>query len=143
MLSSFVILTILFWIGGIAVFRVFMDMIKADAPIDIAWAYMTGRSYQKMLADMYASDNKAINNLGKALGDCEMCASFWFMPIWSIFYYAFCKLISHYWITSYLTRPHDLIYYVEVYFVNLVWIAIFVSVGSVSSRLLSTLFKKP
>lgn len=136
MLVSFTILTILFWIGGIAIFRLIMDTIKTDAPIDIAWKYLTGRTYQKMLQDLYGSNNKAKNNLGKALGDCEMCASFWFMPFWFAIYYACSKLLVHLWVTDCLMRSNTFIYWVEVYFINVIWGAIFISVGAVSSRLL-------
>jgi len=75
------------------------------------------------LAKLYRG-TKGQQLLGKALGDCERCMSFWFMPMWFIFYYLFCEHVMGIWITDRVDTT------VAAFFLNWLWFAVFQSIGA-------------
>lgn len=112
---NFLIISVFYLLAEVAALRLFFFLIQEGSPIDVLWRWITGRGYQDMLKDLYASNKKWKNNLGKAIGDCEMCLSFWFPPVCFIVYAIFCRLVLHYWITDEVTVIPG------ACFVNFVW----------------------
>lgn len=131
-LLIFILITILFLLAENALLRIFYAMIQEDGPIDVLWKFLTGKSYQDMLKDLYGSQKKWKNNLGKALGDCEMCVAYWFVPMWFFCYYLICRLVVHYWITDAITIENKVGYWVAVVFVNIIWYAAVHGIGALA-----------
>lgn len=135
-LLIFILISFMFLLAEMAIMRWIIELIKEDAPVDIFWKWLTGRSWQDMLRDLYESNKKWKNNLGKALGDCQMCLSFWFAPVWFFIYFAFCKIVLGYWITG------DIESWWGVIFVNCVWYWIFHALGSMAGWISLMKYKK-
>lgn len=104
-------------------------MIQPGGALDIVFGW------QRMLEDLYGSDKRWKNLLGKALGDCQQCTSFWFMPLWYLCYYAFCKIVVNVWVTDGIDA------WWKIAFVNWLWMTVFWSIGAVFG-LMVVLFKK-
>lgn len=115
---SFIIISLLFLIAGNAMLKIFFEMIQSGGALDIVFGW------QKMLERLYGSTKKWKQLLGKALGDCERCTAFWFMPFWFICYYAFSNLVLHRWITTGL----DAIW--AICLINWIWLSLFWSIGA-------------
>lgn len=112
-----VILTILFWGFSIALSRFVLIAISEGQIFD----YLFG--WQKMLNKMYGSTNKAVNMLGKFLGECDVCLMH-HTSIWAFFmYYAICKLVGNVWITDGITVLW------QQCLVNLIWYLVFVFIA--------------
>lgn len=107
--------------------RIIYEMIQHDGAIDVIFGW------QKILAKLYRG-NKAQQLLGKALGDCERCMSFWFMPIWFFAFYLFAKYVMGVWFTDHLTST------VAIWGVNWLMFAAFQSVSATTGFIL-LLFK--
>ena len=119
----FIIISVIFCLAATCMLKWFFTMIQPEGALDIAFGW------QKMLQRLY-NGSKWQQLRGKALGDCQMCTCFWFMPLWFAFYYIFSKLIVHYWITDALHVPNIFIYWLGVCLVNLSWYACFHSIGA-------------
>lgn len=112
---NFLIITLIYIIAEVAALKWFYLLIQQGAPIDILFKFISGTSYQEMLKNLYGSEKIWKNNLGKALGDCEMCLSFWLPPICFICYALLCRLVLHYWITDEVKS------WTAIVFVNFIW----------------------
>lgn len=129
MLLTFLLYTVLFIAAGNFSLRILYEMVQPEGALDqlLGW--------QKLLAKLYGG-NKAQQLLGKALGDCERCMSFWYMPAWYIFYYLFCKHVMGMWITDGISSG------LACFFLNWLWLAVFWSVGATTGFILLTLKRK-
>lgn len=67
----FLIFTLLFWAAHSAGLFYFINMIQEGGALD------TLLNYQNLLRRLYASPKLWKNYLGKVLGDCHLCTSFW------------------------------------------------------------------
>lgn len=74
------------------VLRLFFTMIEEGGALDVVFGW------QKMLARLY-SGNKAQQLIGKALGDCKVCTSFWFAIPWFFLYWSFSHILFGYYPT--------------------------------------------
>lgn len=99
------------WFAGVCILKVFMQMIAPDGALDVVFGY------QKLLGKLY-SGNKFEQLLGKAIGDCQMCTAFWFMPVWYAAYAFVSNTVLDYWISSNIL-------------VNIIWYFVFHSIGAV------------
>lgn len=128
MFLTFLLYTLLFIAASNFSLRILWEMIQPEGALDqvLGW--------QKLLARLYRG-NKAQQLLGKALGDCERCMSFWYMPMWFVFYYLFSKNVMQVWITDGLEGN------AAIFFVNWLWLAVFWSIGATTGHLL-LLFKR-
>jgi len=132
----YLILTLLFLIGGACMLWWFFAMIQRGGALDIVFGW------QDMLERLY-NGTKAQQLLGNALGDCKKCTSFWFMPVWFCCYYLICKFVFHGWITDLIVIDNICAYSAVVCIVNIVWYAIFHSIGGMIGLLyLNKLFDK-
>lgn len=129
MLTNFLILTIIFFFAENCMTKLFLEMIKKDAPIDIFWKFLTKRSYQDMLADLFATNIPWKMNLGKAIGDCPMCTTFWIQLIWFPIYALFTYSVLHFWISS----PIHNIFLIII--INIIWYCVFHSIGAIIGRI--------
>lgn len=133
---GFILYTILSIIAGNAMLKFFFEMTQAGGGLDIMFGW------QKMLANFYAKgaqENKKAKYyvwLESALGGCQKCTSFWFMPMWFVCYYIVSKFVFHIWITDEL---HN---WFLIVFTNWFWFSMFCSVGVVSGFYALTRFKK-
>lgn len=80
LLLTFFIYTIIMWLAGNCIAQLYFTAIQKGQVFDELFGW------QDMLADLYASEKKWKNYLGKALGDCQICFAFWFMPFWYMLY---------------------------------------------------------
>lgn len=117
MLILFLLFTLMFLVAGICILRIFMDMIQPGAALDIVF------NWQKMLSRLYGG-NKRQQLLGKALGDCAQCTSFWFMPLWFLCYYITCQLVLNFWVSDVVDT------FFGGVFISWVWYAVFHSLGA-------------
>jgi len=108
----FILYTLIFWFAGNCILRIFHFAIQPEQALDMIFGW------QRMLNNLYESNNKALNLLGKALGDCQMCMSFWFMILW---YWAY-----FFTIRSLGLWPFDGI------LTNIIWYIAFHSIGTVA-----------
>lgn len=92
----FLIFTLLFWAAHCAFLFFFFIMIQAGQALDILF------NYQNLLRRFYASDKTWKNLLGKAIGDCELCTTFWTSPLMFLLYYLFVNSLG-YWIVEGVT----------------------------------------
>lgn len=90
---SLFIAMILFFIAGPCALKWFEFLIQPRGAFDILFGY------QLMLGKLY-NGSQAQQLLGKALGDCQRCMSFWFGGIWFFVFYGFCNLVLHSWVTA-------------------------------------------
>lgn len=118
MFLVFLLYTIVFWASGSAIIKLFFKAIQRGQLLDqlFGWA--------DMLERLYASDRRWKNNLGKALGDCQMCTSFWFTFLWFWVYYFFSRNVLHYFITD---EVNSFILKIAVF---IVWIIAFNSLST-------------
>lgn len=110
-MMTFLLYTIIMWIAGNCILRLFYAMIQKEQLLDQVF------NWQIMLEKLYASEKRWKNNLGKALGDCQMCVSFWFMPLWYIAYLAMGVAFDIWMITGWW---------------NILWYVVFHSIGAIS-----------
>lgn len=129
MLTDFLLLTLFFYFAENCLTTLFLEMIKKDAPIDILWKFLTGHSYQDMLANLFDSDKKWKQNLGKAIGDCPMCTVFWIQLIWYPVYFLFTWCILHWWIS---TSVHNIFLKIVI---NFIWYIVFHCIGAIWGRI--------
>lgn len=121
---------ILFWLSGAALLKWFHFMILPNGAIDVVFGY------QKFLNKLYNGSTYQ-QLIGKALGDCEMCMSFWFSFIWFFVFYGFCKILLGTWVTNYQSNAGVII------FLNLCAFVLFQPIcGFVCFYALTKLFKK-
>lgn len=120
----FLLLTIISWFAGNCVLLLFFQMIQPGEALDIVF------KWQKMLERLYGG-SAAQRLLGKALGDCQKCFAFWFMPLWFAVYYGLSKLLTGSWITDFSPK-YD-------FWVVLIWYCIYHSTGAITGAW--TLFK--
>jgi len=132
---AFILATVLFLIAGNGILKIFFDMIQPEGALDIFFGW------QKMLAKLYKSENKFAHLLEKALGGCEQCTAFWFMPVWFFMYYAVMKLSFHSWITDFITIS-GFWQYVAIAFVNWAWYCMFHTIGAMGGKMILVMFKK-
>jgi hypothetical protein len=118
---AFILYTICFWFAGACVLKYFFFMIQPEGALDLVFGW------QNMLKKLY-NGNKASQLLGKALGDCQMCTSFWFMPAWYGCYYLFCHWVLHHWVTDTIDTAGW--YWTKVSLVNVIWYYVFHSIGA-------------
>lgn len=131
----FLIATIMFLATGNGILKIFFDMIQPGNALDIVFGW------QKMLANLYRSENKFKQLLEKALGGCEKCTAFWFMPLWFFCYYFFMKNVAGVWVTDFITIK-GFWYWFSVCLVNWVWYCNFHTIGANGGHILLTLLKK-
>lgn len=134
---AFILLTILSIIAGNAMLKVFFEMTKSGGGLDVmfGWQKMLERLYSK--GSMQNKPAKFYMWAENALGGCERCTSFWFMPLWFACYYIVSKYVFHVWITD------DLHNWALIIFVNWFWYSMFHSVGALSGYMaLTKLLKK-
>lgn len=112
----YLIVTILFWAAGACMLKWFMLMIEQGGALDVVFGW------QKMLHRLY-NGTPAQELLGKALGDCIKCTSFWFMPIWFACYYIVSKYAFHHWITD---TVHN---WICIGIINMIWYCLFHGIG--------------
>lgn len=129
MFLVYLIYTLFFIAAANCSLRILYEMIQPEGLLDIVFGW------QKMLSKLYGG-NKAQQLLGKALGDCMRCMSFWYMPMWYVFYYLFCEHVMGIWITDNVTST------IATFFVNWLWLAVFWSVGAQTGFLLLTFKRK-
>ncbi len=115
----FLLWTIIFWMAGNCVLKIFYVAIQEGQMLDMLFGW------QKMLANLYGSNKQWKNLMGKALGDCEMCTAFWFMPGWYALYWLMSRLVLHQFITD---RVDSVVAKVVV---GIVWYLVFHSIGAV------------
>lgn len=115
------------YMAGNAILKIFFIAIQEGQILDMAFGW------QRILKDLYASDKKWKNLLGKAMGDCQLCVSAWFMNVWTIAYYFFSKMVFHYYPTYEVKSIGAKI------FVFVIWTLAFHSIGIVMG--LSSLIK--
>jgi hypothetical protein len=125
----FLLWTIIFWMAGNCVLKIFYIAIQEGQMLDLLFGW------QKMLANLYGSKQQWKNLLGKALGDCEMCTAFWFMPAWYALYWLMSKIVLHQFITD---RVEHLLSKVLV---GVVWYLVFHSIGAICGLLSLTKLK--
>ncbi len=120
------------WLAGYASLWLFYKLIAPDGAFDVLF------HWQDMLKRLYASPNRNMNLLGKALGDCHICTAFWFMPMWFAIYCISSNLLLHFWIST----PVDSLF--GKIFINIIWYIVFHAVGAMGGfiTLLRTSFKK-
>ncbi len=99
--------------------KIFYVAIQEGQMLDLLFGW------QKMLAKLYGSNKPWKNLLGKALGDCEMCTAFWFMPAWYALYWVMSRWVLHQFITDKV--EHNL----AKILVGIVWYFVFHSIGAV------------
>lgn len=117
---KFLVLTVIFWLAGVCVLRLFWSMIQPDALLDRVFGY------RKMLDRLYGAENKYLRSLGDALGNCQMCLSFWFMPVWFACYFFFCRIVLDWFIVD---KADSLMGKI---FVGIVWYMAFHAIGAIS-----------
>lgn len=76
----FFLYTVFYLIGLSCGIKIFHLSIQPEQALDMIFGW------QKMLNYLYESQSKLKNLLGKALGDCEKCMSFWASVIATIIY---------------------------------------------------------
>ena len=113
--------TIIVWLAGNFILKIFFQMIQKGEALDIVFGW------QKMLEKLYGG-NQFKQLLGKALGDCEKCFAFWFMPLWFSVYYFLSTQILGLWITDFMHSYST----GKWFFINTLWYCIFHSVGATS-----------
>lgn len=119
-MMSFLIVTVLFWLAGSCILKLFFFMIQQGGALDVVFGW------QRMLNRLF-NGNRRQQLLGKALGDCQMCTSFWFMPFWFICYYFFCKVVMHHWVTDSVSGSF---YWPKVIGINILWYWLFHAIGA-------------
>lgn len=127
---TFLLYTLIMWLAGNCILYLFMQMIQPEGALDVVFGW------QKMLAKLYESPSKGKQLLGKALGDCQMCTAFWFMPVWFCLYWLLSRLVIHYFITD---EVQAIGWKVVVFFV---WYMVFHAVGAMSGLLALIKFKR-
>ena len=115
---TFLLFTIVMWLGGLAALRVFDMLISPGGAFDEVFGW------QNMLKKLYSSDTKWKNLLGKALGDCEKCMSFWFMPLWFLSYAFLSKALLGFFVTDLVDG------WIMKIAVGWIWLIMFWSVGA-------------
>jgi hypothetical protein len=106
---TFLLYTLVFWLAGACIVKIWHFAIQPTQALDLLF------HWQNMLAKMYSSKYKTIQLFGKALGDCEMCMSFWFNIIWYAVYVAF---LWHIW-------PWHTVW------MNIIWFVVYHSIGTI------------
>lgn len=113
----FAIVTILFWLFGVAFSRFMLKAIGAEQFIDVLFGW------QKMLDRMYGSNNKYVRLFEKFLGGCDMCFMH-HMTIWVFAMYAvFCHLVLDLWVSDFVNS------FAAKIAVNIIWYLVFVVIG--------------
>lgn len=114
----FLIFTLLFWAAHSGGLFYFMNMIQEGGALDTLF------NYQNLLRRLYASDKPWKNYLGKAIGDCRICTSFWSAPIVFIGY-------------AVLLNSMD-IWVIHGFWANVVWFWVFwVTSGTIAFQFIS------
>lgn len=131
-LLNFIIISLLFVAAGNIALKTLYKMIQPDGALDVmfGWQNKLDKWYGKSQAG-----SKFHRWLHDAMGGCAMCTSFWFMPIWIIFYIGFCKIVLGWFITDYAQSL------IGKCFVAFTWLMILQFIGS-STGLLLLMFKK-
>lgn len=136
---AFILLTISSITAGNIILKIFYEMIQSGGGLDIVF------HWQKMLENFYAkgaNGNKFYMWLEKALGGCERCTSFWFMPIWFMCYYLVSKCVFHVWITDFITIS-GFWKCPLIVITNWFWYSLFHAIGSQGGfYILTKLFKR-
>lgn len=128
---EFLIITILFIAAGIGALSIFYAMIQEGGALDLVFGW------QKMLDRLYRSEKKSARLLENALGGCQRCTAFWFMPVWYLCYALVSKCAFHVWITS---RVHN---WALVIIINVIWYALYHIIGAMAGyKALLKFFKK-
>jgi hypothetical protein len=117
---KFLILTVIFWYAGNCILRLFFAMIQPDAMLDRVFGY------RKLLDRLYGAENKYLRSLGDALGNCQLCISFWFMPLWFICYWIFTRISLDWFITDKAESIAGKI------FIGLIWYMAFHAIGAIT-----------
>lgn len=119
---TFILVTIIFWFAGNSILKILFQMIQPDGALDVMF------NWQRKLDDWYGKASEGSKKhrwLHDALGGCQVCTSFWFMPVWFTIYFLFCELVLHWFITDYVNSLGAKV------FVGYVWFAVFWSIGAV------------
>ncbi len=110
LVMTFLLFSLIMWFAGNCILRLFFIAIQTGQILDQLF------KWRSMLDNLYASDKAWENNLGKALGDCQICFSFWFMPIWFILYALLGNALNIWAINGYW---------------NILWYVVFHSIGAI------------
>lgn len=86
----FIVFTIIFLLSYGAFINTFFSMIAPNGMLDIVF------KWQRMLDYLYGKEQVGYQLLGKALGNCERCTSFWLAPVWIVIYYVTVRSVG-YW----------------------------------------------
>lgn len=121
---TFLLFSLLCIASGNLVLKFFFEMSKTGGALDImfGWQAMLERLYAK--GSLQNKSAKFYMWAESALGGCEKCTSFWFMPLWYICYYITSKFGFHMWVTDGIQNWGLII------FVNWFWYSIFHSIGA-------------
>src|ERR1700761_4547425 len=112
----FLLYTIMFWFAGNCLLKIFHFAIQPGQILDKAF------HWQNMLNDMYGSKKSWKHNLGKALGDCEMCMSFWGMFLWYWCYFIFLHTLGAWYLGNIENIGLNIL-------CNIIWYILFQSIG--------------
>ncbi len=126
----FILITIMFLIAGNGIVKIFFEMIRPGGALDVVF------KWQKMLNKLYAKQTKVSLLLENALGGCERCFTFWFMPFWFICYFIVTRFAFHVWITDWCNSLLISI------LINIIWYGVFHILGAMCGFLLLKLTKK-
>lgn len=118
-LLTFLLYTAIFMVAGLCILSTFYAMQAEGGALDVVFGW------QKMLNRLY-NGNKAQQLLGKALGDCQQCTSFWFMFLWFFAYWGFCRLVLGWYITDVAG------WWLWKGIIGFIWYSVFHSIGAVS-----------
>lgn len=116
---SFLLYTLLFWVGTACAARVAYFSIQPGQWVDSIFGW------QRMLDRLYASTQPWRRALEKILGGCEMCFSHFvaFCSFW--LYVIFAHQVLHFWITSPVSGWGWKI------IVNIIWYLLYGSMGTI------------
>lgn len=117
---TFLIYTATFWFAGSCLTKLFYFAIQPGQILDKAFGW------QSKLNALYTSKKAWQNNLGKALGDCQMCTSFWFMFLWYWCYFLFMHVFGL-WKLGSIKNSNLMV------LCNIVWYMLFQSIGALTS----------
>jgi len=131
----FLLYTVIFWFAGVAFVKLFYFAIQPQQILDIIF------HWQDRLSDLYDSPNKYKNMLGKVAGDCAVCFAHWATALWYVFYYTFCKLALHYWVTDFIDIPDSFNKWLVIVTINIIWFLVYTMLGGFLS-LHAILFRK-
>lgn len=126
-LLTFLIYTLLFWFAGACMLKLFTFAIQPGQILDKIF------NWQAMLKKMYESKYARMQLLGKVMGDCDICVTYWFMFFWFWCYFMFLHLLNFWFITKYIDNIFASI------IVNIIWYFLFQSIGTIGT--VTQLFK--